>query len=407
MDAYATGVALSAVLTAFLLWGLQPIAYRFGLVDRPGGRKQHARPTPITGGLAIAIAVLASMPFMSGEASAHWAYACGSILLLVVGLLDDAYDLRWGWRVVAQIAAGLIMVYWGGVKIGYVGYFFSDAPLVLGGWAVPFTVFATVGIINAINMCDGSDGLAGSLCLAGLVMFAAAARYAGNEQLFTNLLPITAALVAFLAFNMRFPWQRRAKVFLGNAGSAFLGYTIAWVVFRLTQNAAHPVSPVLAPWLLAPPLVDCLVLIARRLKMRRSPFLADRGHMHHLLLEAGFGPSAIAVGLASASLVIGLGAALVLRTNAGTEGHLVVGFIAMLGGYYWLTAQRPRALRAFSAVRRMFSRAPETLPVPMPASAAVVEPSAAVRAMAPLKVAAPSGRGALADSDKGRREAAA
>jgi UDP-GlcNAc:undecaprenyl-phosphate GlcNAc-1-phosphate transferase len=222
---------------------------------------------------------------------------------------------------------------------------------VLGGWAIPFTIFATVGVINAVNMCDGTDGLAGSLCLAALAMVGAAALYAGNNSLFTGLLPIMAAILAFLAFNMRFPWQRRAKVFMGNAGSAFLGFTIAWVVFRLTQNAAHPVSPVLAPWLLAPPLIDCLVLIARRLKLGRSPFSADRDHIHHLLLEAGFSPNAVTMGLTLISVTIGLGAALVLRTNAASEGHLVLGFVAMVAGYYWLTAQRSRAVKTFRRLR--------------------------------------------------------
>lgn len=357
MAAYSYGVAISAALTGLLLWLLEPLAHRFGLVDRPGGRKQHLLPTPITGGLAIAAAVFVTLYSGSSHTSSHLAYACGSMLLIVIGLLDDAYDLRWWWRIMAQVAAGLIMVYWGGVQVDYVGYVFTDTPIVLGGWAVPFTVFATVGIINAVNMCDGTDGLGGSLCLAALVMVGAAALYAGNQPLFIDLLPIMAAIMAFLAFNMRFPWQRRAKVFMGNAGSAFLGFTIAWVVFRLTQNAEHPVSPILAPWLLAPPLIDCLVLIARRLKLGRSPFSADRDHMHHLLQEAGFSPNAVAAGLTLVSCVIGLSAAMVLQTNAGSEGHLVVGFIAMVIGYYWLTAQRSRAVLTFTRMRRSLSTA--------------------------------------------------
>lgn len=355
MGAYSLAVT-SGALTALLLWLLQPLAHRFGLVDRPGGRKHHSLPTPITGGLAIAAAILVTIYATNNHSSSSAAYACGALLLIVVGLLDDAYDLRWWWRIIAQVCAGLIMVYWGGVQVGYVGYLFTDAPILLGGWAIPFTIFATVGIINAINMCDGTDGLAGSLCLVALVMVGAAALYAGNDSLFTGLLPMMAAILAFLAFNMRFPWQRRAKVFMGNAGSAFLGFTIAWVVFRLTQNAAHPVSPVLAPWLLAPPLIDCLVLIARRLKLGRSPFSADRDHMHHLLLEAGFSPNAVTAGLTLVSVTIGLSAALALRTNAGSEGHLVLGFIAMVAGYYWLTAQRSRAVVAFQKLRAILMR---------------------------------------------------
>lgn len=347
----ATLVGISAAMTAFLVFALQPVAYRLGLLDRPGGRKQHSVPTPITGGLAIALAVFVSLSLVDGNFNAFAAYAVAAALLVVVGLLDDALDLKWWWRLIAQASAALIMVYWGGVQVDYIGVLVFGQPLSLGHFAVPFTVFATVGIINAVNMCDGSDGLAGTLCLAGLAMMGLAAMYAGNELVVTSILPLIASVAVFLAFNMRFPWQRRARVFMGNAGSAFLGFSMAWVTFRLTQNGAHPVSPVLAPWLLAPPLIDCLVLIVRRLKAGHSPFAADRGHMHHLMLDAGFTPGAIAGVLGALSLSLGMAAALVLRSVWGTEGHLVVGFIMLLLGYYWMTSRRDRAVACFRRLR--------------------------------------------------------
>lgn len=347
----ATLIGISAAMTALLMLALQPVAYRLGLLDRPGGRKQHSAPTPITGGLAIALAVFVSLSLIDGDFTAFAAYAAAATLLVVVGLLDDAFDLKWWWRIIAQSSAALIMVYWGGVQVDYIGIMVFGQPLSLGPWAVPFTVFATVGIINAVNMCDGSDGLAGTLCLAGLAMMGLAAMYAGNELVLTSVVPLIASVAVFLAFNMRFPWQRRARVFMGNAGSAFLGFSMAWVTFRLTQNGAHPVSPVLAPWLLAPPLIDCLVLIIRRLKAGRSPFAADRGHMHHLMLDAGFTPGAIVGVLGGLSLVMGLSAALVLRSVWGTEGHLVIGFVTLLLGYYWMTSRRDRAIACFGKLR--------------------------------------------------------
>lgn len=358
MGSYSTGlvIATSIVLTAGLVWLLQPVAYRLGLLDRPGGRKDHAQPTPITGGLAIAVAVFISLSIIQGNMHAFLAYAAASSLLIVIGLLDDAYDIRWWWRLCAQTVAALMMVYWGGVQVHYVGHVFTDTPIVLGYWSVPFTVFATVGIINAVNMSDGVDGLAGTLCLAGLTMIGLAALYAGNQSLFANLVPLAASVAAFLAFNMRFPWQKRARVFMGNAGSAFLGLSMAWVAFSLTQNASHPVSPILAPWLLAPPLVDCLVLIARRLKMGRSPFAADRGHIHHLMLDAGFSAGGVASFLGVLSLLLGLLAALVLRSTWGSEGHLALGFCLLVVGYYWLTARRDRAVRSFAHLRRALQR---------------------------------------------------
>ena len=116
--------------------------------------------------------------------------------------------------------------------------------------SVPFTGCANVGLIDAINMVDGADGLAGSLVLTALVMLVAACLYSGNEIMAQRVMIMVGAVSAFLWFNLRFPWRPHAKIFMGNAGSAFLGFVIAWVSFRLTQNPGHPVSPVLALWLI-------------------------------------------------------------------------------------------------------------------------------------------------------------
>lgn len=342
---------VAASATACLVKLSLPLARRVGLVDRPGGRKDHAFPTPTIGGLAIVVgAMVAGVLFVAPSADVL-AFACASALLIAVGVVDDIYDVRWYWRIPAQIGAALILVYVGGVRVEYVGEIFTDAPLQLGIWAVPFTVVGTVGVINAINMCDGVDGLAGLLCAAALGMLAVAAIYAGNGALAEILLPIMAAIIGFLMFNLRLPWMTRAKVFLGNSGSAVLGLAVAWGAFRLTQNHAHPVSPALAPWLLAPALIDCLALAIRRMRLGRSPFHADRDHLHHMLLDAGFSPTQIAVSLTMLSCFLGLAAALLLQSNAGNETHLVLGFGLLTIGYFMLTSKRARAVYWFRRLR--------------------------------------------------------
>jgi UDP-GlcNAc:undecaprenyl-phosphate GlcNAc-1-phosphate transferase len=292
---------LTAAIVAALLWLLEPFAHRLGLLDRPGGRKDHGHPTPIIGGLAMAIGILVPVLWVGDYTQAYLGFMLGSGLLVLVGLIDDVSDIRWPWRLLAQGCAALIMIYVGGVRVEYLGDVFGARALDLGVWSVPFTVIATLGVINAFNMCDGVDGLAGALAVAAMTMYCAAAVYSGNLFMVERLAPVIAAVSVFLLFNMRHPWRARARIFMGNAGSAFLGYLIAWACFRLTQNAEHPVTPVLAPWLVAPPIIDCLVLIARRLKEGRSPFAAGRDHMHHYLLDAGFSPTVIALGLAAVS----------------------------------------------------------------------------------------------------------
>jgi UDP-GlcNAc:undecaprenyl-phosphate GlcNAc-1-phosphate transferase len=186
-------------------------------------------------------------------------------------------------------------------------------------------------------------------------MLWSASVYCGNAGLAEQLLIAAGAVSGFLLMNMRFPWQPRARVFMGNAGSAFLGFIIAWASFRLTQNVWHPVTPILAPWLLATPLIDCVTLIARRLMRRQSPFRADREHMHHLMLDAGFTPTQLTVVLTSINLLLGLGAAIALKLKV-PQPFLVLAFIALCVWYFWLTARRERAVAAFARLGRLLVR---------------------------------------------------
>jgi UDP-GlcNAc:undecaprenyl-phosphate GlcNAc-1-phosphate transferase len=344
-------ILTSATLAVVLLWSSPTLASQLGLIDVPGGRKDHEEPTPATGGLAIFLAMLVAALLFGPLDQAMQALLAAAALLVVVGIVDDRRDLRWFWRVPAQAVAALVLVYFGDVRVETLGALPGGEPILLGVWAVPFTVLASVGVINAINMCDGADGVAGALCLTSLALIAGVAVYAGNVTLFVQLVPLMAALLAFLAFNLRSPWRRRAGVFLGNSGSAMLGLALAWAAYRLTQSPAYPVAPALAPWLLAPPLIDCLVLTVRRLKLGRSPFQADQDHAHHLLLAAGFSPTQVALGLASATAVLGGIAATSVRGVGNATPVLVVAFGVLTLGYYFLTSRRVRAVRAFASLR--------------------------------------------------------
>ena len=352
LDRAIVEFGLSALISVVLLWVLHPVARRFGLLDHPSGRKDHAVPTANIGGLAMAGAIFVVMGWFTALSSASLAFMLAAGLLVLIGALDDRYDLRWWMRMLAQCVAVLVMIYGGGLQVEHVGPLFGVQSTGLGVLSVPFTMFATVGVINAINMCDGVDGLAGSISLAALCMLDAAAIYSGNDVLAERLAVFAGAVLGFLLMNMRFPWQPRAKVFMGDAGSALLGFTIAWGSFRLTQNWSHPVTPILAPWLLATPLIDCVTLIARRLSRGQSPFRADREHMHHLMLDAGFTPAQLTLVLTSINLLLGLAAAIALKLKL-PQPLMVLGFIALCLWYFWLTARRDRAVATFARLGRL------------------------------------------------------
>ena len=276
--------------------------------------------------------------------------ALGSAILLLIGVLDDLFDLAWYYRLSCQALAAICLIYIDGTKLELIGPVFGLGPLSLGAYSPVVTVLATIGVINALNMADGIDGLAGMLVTCALGMLAAASIYSGNVMLASVLAIIMASVVSFLLFNMRSPWRRRASTFLGNSGSEFLGLLIVWATFKLTQNHAHPVSPILAPFLIAPPIIDCLTLMARRVINRKSPFSADRTHMHHLLLDAGFSVSGAVTILAVASLSIGGAAAIGLRADLPQPILLVI-FIMMFLAYLTFTLDWPRAVRMVSNLR--------------------------------------------------------
>lgn len=357
-------------LTAFFMVAVLvpvslPLAHRLGMQDRPGGRKQHEAPTSYIGGLLILLAIAASFLLFDHQIDRLLAvFLTGSFLLTLVGLLDDRIGLKSTTRFAAQIFVALIMIFVAGVHVQNLGDVVGVPYLGLGLLMVPFTIFIVVGVINALNMIDGSDGLAGGQAMVSLILFAAFAFYAGNIDMTARMLTVAAAVAGFLVWNMRFPWQPRARIFLGNAGSMVLGFIIAWAAVRLTQDGAHPVSPVLAPWTIAIPLIDCVALMFRRLRQGQSPFKADRNHLHHLLLDAGYSPAAIAWGLMGLSLALGASAGVAVHQGIYRPA-LVIAFLVLLGGYYLLTSDRARAVAFFQSLRpHSDGIGAENLPVP-------------------------------------------
>lgn len=339
-------------VVALLVPASLPLARRWGLVDNPGGRKQHEGAIPVTGGAVILLGMLASYALFEPNWNLRVAtFIGGAVMLVAIGQVDDKYDLRWTWRIAAQALAAVALALFAGVSAHNLQDVFGFTGANIGLLSLPFTVFVVVGIINALNMADGVDGLAGSLALVSLVLFTAFALYAGDLYLAERLLALGGAVLGFLLWNKRAPWLKRARVFLGNGGSMLLGFILAWASLRLTQNPAHPVSPVLGPWTLALPLIDCVVLMLRRWRQGVSPFKADRNHMHHLLLDAGFTPGWVTIIMAGGSLLLGIAAALAVKAGV-YRPLLVISFLVLLMAWYVFSRNRERAVARLRRLRR-------------------------------------------------------
>lgn len=298
---------LALPVTAGLVVLLRKQAGRLGLVDEPGGRKQHHGLVPLVGGLAMFGGVIVAA-LVAGLLPANAALLAALALLVAKGYLDDRYDLRPALRFSVQALAVLIMVFWGDVRLDNLGNLFGFGDVLLGRWSVPMTVFAVLGVINAINMIDGADGLAGGLTLVALVAFSGFAALSGFLGA-TLLLPLLFAVAGFMLFNARSPWRARASVFMGEAGSVLLGFSLAWYAVDFA-NARQAFTPITAVWILAVPLMDTIGLMLRRVLKGRSPFAPDNEHLHHILQRAGFSQcQTVMIVWGIAALLAGIGIA--------------------------------------------------------------------------------------------------
>lgn len=277
------------VLCLVLIRLLNGVCLRYQHVDHPGGRKQHRAPTPLSGGFAIGLTFLlvgAATVFSRDYAG----LALGLMLLAGIGAADDVRHIPAALRLGGQALAVVIgMVLLGGIKLAALGALLGTGPIVFDSLAVPFTIVAVVGLLNSINMIDGVDGLAGGFSLLVFAVLAGAGYLVGGVAL-TSLSILIGAVIAFLAFNMRLPWRRRAAVFLGDAGSLILGFALAWFAVAFSQGQSPILRPITMVWLFGLPLADTGYLMLARAIRNGSPMRADRRHFHHLLQRLGLSP---------------------------------------------------------------------------------------------------------------------
>lgn len=298
---------VTLIVSSFTIWSSRSFAARAGLVDHPGGRKVHDGAIPLTGGIGIWIGACLATGFLEHFDAQLFVLTFGAGCVLLTGTIDDLVDLSVVIRFGSQILAALGAVSTG-VVLQDLGVLTGSEPILLGEWGAVLTIFAVVGVINATNMVDGVDGLAGSLIAVAFVGILVAAAMVGEKATVDTCAVWLAGVVGFLAFNLRTPWRAKAVVFLGNGGSAAMGFVVAWMLISSTQGERALFAPVTALWLFAVPLFDTLCVMLRRLMHGKSPFSPDRSHLHHLLLHFGLSTSqTVAVITVGAVAMAGVG----------------------------------------------------------------------------------------------------
>jgi len=286
----------------------KPVAIEVGLVDKPNERKLHAGHIPLIGGISIFIAVLmASLLWLPNTLELRM-YLIASAMMVFIGALDDKFDLKVRIRIIGQLIVASLMIYGVGGYISNLGNLFSLGDVSLGPVGIIFTYVSIIVVINAFNMVDGIDGLIGSLSINTFTSIAILFIISGQTDYISYPLILATAIIPYLIFNLGLSTKVK-KIFMGDAGSMFIGLSVIWLLTMGTQNDQASFRPVTALWICAIPLMDMLALVVRRYKNGKSPFKPDRDHLHHILQRVGYNPrqalviiSTLAVGMSAIGL---------------------------------------------------------------------------------------------------------
>jgi len=333
---------LACVFTALLIIWLRRPAERFGLVDHPGGRKRHLDIIPLTGGLAMSVGFLAALSLSFPALGQYKVFFVAIAMLAAIGLLDDLGEVSARSKLGVQVLAAVLMTSWGNHFLTSLGDLFGRGPLDLANWAIPLTVFATVAVINGINMLDGMDGLAGGLVAVMLGFFALFAFWLGEVHALKIIAVVIGAVLGFLLFNAPHPWRGRRRTFMGDTGSLVLGFTVTWFTIELTQRQDVAVPPVVMLWVVGLVLFDVFTVTVRRLLQRRDPVAPDRAHVHHVLQRCGMSVVQTWVVLLACNTALGTIGTVAWWVGV-PEQFLLVGFI-LFGCAYFAAFFRPGRL---------------------------------------------------------------
>ena len=275
-------ISMAVVLTIAITPLVRLLAVKAGVMDKPDYRKIHKEAMPLMGGLAIFIGFWATVFCTQAVTREILAFSAGSLLVLVSGVWDDKKSIRPAIKLIFQIAAALIIVFIGGIRIDFVTSLHSANPMALGWLAFPLTAAWIVGLTNAVNLMDGLDGLAAGVSGIAAVTIGLIAWMEGFPSAGLLALILGASALAFLRYNF-YP----AKVFMGDTGALFLGFSLAVLSIMGLTKMATTVSVFLPILVLGVPIFDTLLAIARRIVNKTPIFSPDKDHLHHRLIAMG------------------------------------------------------------------------------------------------------------------------
>jgi UDP-GlcNAc:undecaprenyl-phosphate GlcNAc-1-phosphate transferase len=343
----------SGIAACALCYLVRHYALRWKLLDQPSARKVHTSPTPLGGGLAIYAGVVLPLacgqlllwliqrgilddrwlpPFVAQHVAGLWQQSrdlwlllAGGTVLMLLGLVDDRRNLDWRFRIGVQFAVAI-----GVVLSGWKLTLFIEVPLVTD----VISVLWIVGLVNSFNMLDNMDGLSAGVAAIAATMLATVMLMAPDPVTSQPQLFVGGLLFVLVGSLLGFLWHNRppAKLFMGDAGSYFVGYLVAICTLLATYSSIDaPRHAILAPLcVLAVPLYDTITVVAIRLRRGHSPFHADRNHFSHRLVELGLTKPQAVWTIYLTTAATGLGALLLYQVNAAGAGVILLMVLCVL-----------------------------------------------------------------------------
>ncbi|MRR09681.1 undecaprenyl/decaprenyl-phosphate alpha-N-acetylglucosaminyl 1-phosphate transferase [bacterium] len=321
----------SAVLALTITPLALVLAMRYRAFDRPGLRKVHDKAVPVLGGVAITLSVLAGLWLarllwpgaLAQDMVRLLAFTAGGLLVFGIGLYDDLRDASVGVRFLVQfLAAGILVA--AGFNIRALPSPFGGS-IALGVMSYPFTMLWVVFFINAINFIDGLDGLAGGItAIAALTIFFSAG---SHGEAFISLLALVTAgsMLGFLPFNFH-----PARIFMGDSGATFLGYALGAMTALGTMKSIATIALLIPIAALSVPIADTVGAVIRRTRRGQKFYLADKEHVHHLLITLGFSHQGAVTFLYGISAFFGILAILLSSADRRLISILVLLFLALV-----------------------------------------------------------------------------
>lgn len=329
MGAYIIVFFFSLIISLAATPVIKKLALSINAVDIPNDRRINKVPIPTLGGIAIYLGFMGAMFINTSINSLTMGIFIGGTFILLVGILDDLYELSARVKLAGQILAAIILILFN-IRIEFITNPFTGGMIYLGYWGIPLTILWIIAITNTVNLVDGLDGLAAGIsAIAAFTLFLVALQEGQYTAAILSLMLAGSAL-GFLPYNFN-----PARIFMGDTGAMFCGYTLAAISVAGALKSAATVTLVVPILALGVPIFDTIFAIARRIYNRKPIGEADNGHIHHRLLALGYNQRQAVLGVYAISILLGAIALLINGSNIFHALLLLVLVFAVLLYVAW------------------------------------------------------------------------